>query len=67
MKKSFLIKLILLLFLIPGCETVSKKSDAIIKKENKKLSEFIGQPVSELKIVMGTQTKNQKMQLVQNF
>ena len=57
MKKSFLIKLILLLFLIPGCETVSKKSDAIIKKENKKLSEFIGQPVSELKIVMGKPDK----------
>ena len=60
MKKSFLIKLILLLFLIPGCETVSKKSDAIIKKENKKLSEFIGQPVSELKIVMGNPDEESK-------
>ena len=60
MKKSFLIKLILLLFLIPGCETVSNKSDAIIKKENKKLSKFIGQPESELKIVMGNPTEESK-------
>ena len=30
-----------------------KKSDEIVKKENKKLSKFIGQPESELKIVMG--------------
>ena len=30
-----------------------KKSDEIVKKENAKLSKFIGQPVSELKIVMG--------------
>ena len=30
-----------------------KKSDEIVKKENTKLSKFIGQPVSELKIEMG--------------
>ena len=42
-----------MLILISGCETVKNKSDEIIKKENKKLSQFIGQPVSELKIVMG--------------
>ena len=53
MKKLFLIKLIFLLIIISGCETVKNKSDEIVKKENKKLSQFIGQPVSELKIVMG--------------
>ena len=53
MKKLPLVKLIILLILISGCETVTKKSDEIVKKENKKLSQFIGQPVSELKIVMG--------------
>ena len=53
MKRLFLIKLIFLLIIISGCETVKNKSDEIIKKENKKLSQFIGQPVSELKIVMG--------------
>ena len=53
MKKPFKVQLIFLLILISGCETVKNKSDEIIKKENKKLSQFIGQPVSELKIVMG--------------
>ena len=53
MKKLFLINLIFLLIIISGCETVKNKSDEIIKKENKKLSQFIGQPVSELKIAMG--------------
>jgi len=53
MKKLSLVKLIILLILISGCETVNKKSEEIVKKENKKLSQFIGQPVSELKIVMG--------------
>ena len=45
--------LITFVFLFTGCETINKKSDEIVKKENKKLSQFIGQPVSELKIVMG--------------
>ena len=53
MKNLFLIKLIFLLTLISGCETINKKSDESAKKENKKLSQFIGQPVSELKIEMG--------------
>ncbi len=53
MKKLFKVQLIFLLILISGCETVKNKSDEIIKKENKKLSQFIGQPVSELKIIMG--------------
>ena len=53
MKNLFLIKLVFLLILISGCETINKKSDEAVKEENKKLSQFIGQPVSELKIVMG--------------
>ena len=45
--------LITFIFLFNGCETINQKSDEAVKKENKKLSQFIGQPVSELKIVMG--------------
>ena len=45
--------LITFVFLFTGCETINKKSDEIVKKENEKLSKFIGQPASELKIVMG--------------
>jgi len=61
MKKLFFVKLILLLVLVSSCETVQKKSNEAVKKENEKLSKFIGQPLSELKIVMGNpdeETKN---------
>ena len=63
MRNFFFIKLILLLVLISSCETVQKKSDEAVKKENEKLSKFIGQSESELKIVMGNpdeETKNTK-------
>ena len=53
MKKLFFIQLIFLLTFLFGCETVQKKSEDIVKKENEKLSKFIGQPLSELKIVLG--------------
>ena len=42
-----------LLFMISGCQTIENKSQSAIKKENEKLSKFLQQPESELKIVMG--------------
>ena len=42
-----------MLFLVSGCKTIENKSQSAIKKENEKLSKFIQQPESELKIVMG--------------
>ena len=45
--------LITFLFLFNSCQTIENKSQAAIKKENEKLSKFIQQPESELKIVMG--------------
>ena len=54
MKKLFVFLFgITLIILISSCKTIKEKTDEIAKKENKKLSQFIGQPVSELKIVMG--------------
>ena len=41
------------LFIIAGCQTIENKSQSAIKKENEKLSKFLQQPESELKIVMG--------------
>ena len=41
------------LFMNSGCQTIEKKSQSIIKKENEKLSKLLQQPESELKIVMG--------------
>ena len=40
-------------FLLSSCQTVEDKSQQAIKKENEKLSKFLQQPESELKIVMG--------------
>ena len=45
--------LITFLFVISGCKTIENKSQDAIKKENEKLSKFLQQPESELKIVMG--------------
>ena len=42
-----------LIFIITGCQTIEKKSQSVLKKENEELSKFLQQPESELKIVMG--------------
>ena len=64
MKKLILITKIIVVFVfLSSCQSINEKSDAITKKENKELSKFIGQPVSELIIVMGDpseETKNNK-------
>ena len=61
MKKAitFLFGIVFLISL-SNCQTIKDKTDEIAKKENKKLSQFIGQPVSELKIVMGKPTSISK-------
>jgi len=51
MKKIY--KILIVFFLISGCQTIDDKSKNLIEKENEKLSKFIQQPESELKIVMG--------------
>ena len=53
MKIIYTIFLFTFLFVISGCQTIEKKSQSAIKKENEKLSKFLQQPESELKIVMG--------------
>ena len=44
---------VILLFIFSGCQTIENKSESAIKKENEKLSKFLQQPETELKIVMG--------------
>ena len=53
MKNFHLFLLIIFLFLFNSCQTLENKSQRAIKKENEKLSKFLQQPESELKIVMG--------------
>ena len=40
-------------FLLSSCQTIESKSQQAIKKENEKLSKYLQQPESELKIAMG--------------
>ena len=53
--QKFKVILISLLFfgLLSECQTVKKKTDEIVKKENEALSKFIGKSSSELKIKLG--------------
>ena len=53
MKILNVILIIFLIFLLNSCQTIENKSQKAIKKENEKLSKFLQQPESELKIVMG--------------
>ena len=68
--KSIFISLIFITIL-SGCQTIKQKTDAIIKKENDKLSQYIGQNINKLKIDLGNPDedyKNEKgnLQLVYN-
>ena len=44
---------IILSMAIAGCQTVKLKTDAIVEKENEKLSEFIGKSASKLQMELG--------------
>ena len=53
MKITHILLLTIFLFLFSSCQTIENKSQKAIEKENEKLSKFLQQPESELKIVMG--------------
>jgi hypothetical protein len=58
---------IFLAFIISGCQTIKQKTDAIVEKENQKLSKFIGKSSSELQVNLGKPNedfKNEKGNLV---
>jgi len=41
------------LTLVAGCQTIKDKTDAIVEKENAKLSEYIGKTSSNLQMELG--------------
>ena len=53
MKNIIFIKLIFLLFFLTGCQTIKDKTDAIVEKENAKLSEYIGKTSGNLQMELG--------------
>jgi hypothetical protein len=52
-KNIFLVKLVFLLIFLTSCETIKKKTDSIVEKENNKLSQYIGKTSNNLKIDLG--------------
>jgi hypothetical protein len=53
-KKNHLITILITsFFLITGCQTVKNKTDAIVEKENEKLSTYIGKSSNELQLDLG--------------
>ena len=62
---------IIFLILLSGCQTIKQKTDAIIEKENSKLSQYIGKTSNILQMDLGKPNedfKNEKgnMELVYN-
>tara|TARA_Y100000816_G_C25696029_1_gene368018 strand:+ start:62 stop:367 length:306 start_codon:yes stop_codon:yes gene_type:complete len=54
MKKIYLTSLLIVsIFIISGCQTVKNKTDAIVEKENQKLSKYIGKSLNELRLDLG--------------
>ena len=43
----------LLLIFLTNCKTIKQKTDAIVEKENQKLSKFIGKKSNDLQINLG--------------
>ena len=53
-----------ILILVSGCQTIKKKTDAIVEKENNELSQFIGKTSSNLQVILGKPDEDFKMKKV---
>ena len=49
-KLKFILISLFFLILVAGCQTIKDKTDAIVEKENAKLSEYIGKTSSNLQM-----------------
>ena len=52
-KFKFILISLFFLSLVAGCQTIKDKTDAIVEKENAKLSEYIGKTSSNLQMDLG--------------
>ena len=59
-KFNFIIVLFTTLFLLSGCQTIKKKTDAIVEKENEKLSKYIGKSSKKLRLELGEPNEDYK-------
>ena len=53
MNTKFVKSLLIIFILVSGCQTIKKKSDEVVEKENEKFGMFVGKPVSELRMEIG--------------
>ena len=53
MKNIFFIKIVFLLIFLSSCQTIKQKTDAIVEKENIRLSQYIGKDSSNLQMDLG--------------
>jgi LAS superfamily LD-carboxypeptidase LdcB len=61
MKKIYLIIILFTsVFLFSGCQAVKNKTDAIVEKENEKLSKYIGKSSDELRLDLGKPDEDYK-------
>ena len=70
-KLKFILISLFFLTLVAGCQTIKDKTDAIVEKENAKLSQYIGKTLNYLQIDLGQPDedfKNEKgnLELVYN-
>ena len=70
-KLKFILISLFFLTLVAGCQTIKDKTDAIVEKENAKLSEYIGKNSTNLQMDLGKPDedfKNEKgnLELVYN-
>jgi|TARA_Y100000022_G_scaffold105872_1_gene91464 hypothetical protein len=52
-KLNLFFLLSILLLMVTGCQTIKEKTDAIVEKENEKLSKYISKPASVLQMDLG--------------
>ena len=52
-KLKFIFTSLFFLILITGCQTIKDKTDAIVEKENTKLSKYIGKTSGNLQMELG--------------
>tara|TARA_B100001057_G_C22246919_1_gene717915 strand:+ start:159 stop:461 length:303 start_codon:yes stop_codon:yes gene_type:complete len=53
MKKIYLSIIFSAILILSGCQAVKNKTDAIVEKENEKLSKYIGKSSNELRLDLG--------------
>ena len=53
LKLKTIISLFIISLFFSGCQTIKQKTDAIVEKENEKLSQYISKPASVLQMDLG--------------